>query len=157
VVEQLHVHGDSLQDNLREVASKVATVSSAASKALSAAATVEDTLTVAKATQPKNDDPINLPGGAGHKILSLSDEQFRNIPVNEQMSWYGQADGGGSCANDFGNDLITRWRATKQAYCPANRVASSGPDGGTDTGEQPSGTIVQTIPWVYVGMLSGNL
>jgi hypothetical protein len=134
VAEQLRVHGGALHDNLREVASKVATVSTAASKA-SATTTVEDAFTVTKATQPKNDDPISLPGGAGHKILSLSDERFRNIPVNEQMSWYGQADGGGSCAGDFGNDLITRWRATKQAYCPANRVASSGPDGGADTGD----------------------
>eukprot|EP01035_Chromulina_nebulosa_P019476 gene19476-25358_t len=33
------------------------------------------------------------------------------------MSWYGEADGGGSCAIDFGNQLVNRWRDTKKEYC----------------------------------------
>lgn len=33
------------------------------------------------------------------------------------MSWYGEADGGGSCAEDFGNSLINRWRSTRKTNC----------------------------------------
>jgi len=33
------------------------------------------------------------------------------------MSHYGEADGGGSCASDFGNQLVSRWRGTKRRNC----------------------------------------
>lgn len=33
------------------------------------------------------------------------------------MGWYGQAEGGGSCAEDFGNNLVMKWRATKKTFC----------------------------------------
>jgi hypothetical protein len=43
------------------------------------------------------------------------------------FAWYGQALGGGSCAGDFGNDLITRWRDTKQSFCAPAQAGSSQP------------------------------
>lgn len=61
--------------------------------------------------------PLKLPGAADHRILTLSDEELRSIPVSEMMSWYGEANGGGSCADDFGNQLVNRWRDTKASYC----------------------------------------
>jgi hypothetical protein len=33
------------------------------------------------------------------------------------MARYGEADGGGSCAGDFGNELVRRWRATRKRVC----------------------------------------
>ena len=67
-----------------------------------------------------------LPGAADHPILRLSDEQLRVLPLDEMMGWYGEADGGGSCAGDFGNQLIKRWRDTKESYCvQANYSMSS--------------------------------
>ena len=39
---------------------------------------------------------------------------------------YGEADGGGSCADDFGNALVNRWRATKQTYCAPTAEDSQG-------------------------------
>ena len=38
------------------------------------------------------------------------------------MSWYGEAAGGGTCAVDFGNSLVDRWRKERKPYC-----RSSGP------------------------------
>jgi hypothetical protein len=70
------------------------------------------------------------PGYKGHHILTLSDEALRSTPISEMMDWYGQADGGGSCAGDFGNDLVDRWRETKQSYCRP-RGSSGGSSGGT--------------------------
>lgn len=56
----------------------------------------------------------------GHRILSLDDAQHQSTPMDELMSWYGEADGGGSCAVDFGNDLINKWRGTGEPYCSGN-------------------------------------
>lgn len=61
--------------------------------------------------------PKQITGGDKHRILSLSDEEFKRIPLSEMMSWYGEAEGGGSCSEDFGNKLIDRWRSTKQTVC----------------------------------------
>lgn len=47
-----------------------------------------------------------LPGAMEHPILQLSDDKFRNTPVSEMFEWYGQAGGGGTCAEDFGYKLI---------------------------------------------------
>jgi hypothetical protein len=54
---------------------------------------------------------------AGHPILALSDELLRSTPLSEMMSWYNESLGGGSCAGDFGNELVHRWRATKKSNC----------------------------------------
>jgi hypothetical protein len=41
---------------------------------------------------------INLPGaGDRHRILTLSDEDYRSLPINVMMGWYGEASGGGTC------------------------------------------------------------
>ena len=52
-----------------------------------------------------NSPASSLPGGAKHPILSLSDEDFKRIPISEMMSWYGEADGDGTCSEDFGNKV----------------------------------------------------
>lgn len=66
----------------------------------------------------KTDDVIELPGAkVNHRILALSDAQFGRTPVNEMFSWYGEAEGGGTCSQDFGTTLINRWRDTKASYC----------------------------------------
>lgn len=56
----------------------------------------------------------------GHRILSLDDAQHQSTPLDELMSWYGEAYGGGTCAVDFGNDLIKKWRGKGEPYCSAN-------------------------------------
>lgn len=61
--------------------------------------------------------PVHLPGAGDHRILQLSDEELRSTPISTMMSWYGEANGGGSCAGDFGNQLVKRWRSTKSSYC----------------------------------------
>ena len=52
-----------------------------------------------------------------HFILSLSDNEFRTLTFDKLMAPYGEADGGFSCPNDFGNQLVNRWRNTKKTYC----------------------------------------
>ncbi len=47
----------------------------------------------------------------------LSDADFRSTSLDEMMSWYGEAEGGGSCQDDFGNRLVNRWRNALQTYC----------------------------------------
>ena len=42
---------------------------------------------------------------------------------------YGEADGGGSCAGDFGNALVKRWRDTKKTYCAPTVPESEGGGG----------------------------
>lgn len=69
--------------------------------------------------------PYDLPGGAKHPILRLSDADFRNTPVDVQFAWYGEAQGGGSCAGDFGTSLINRWRSVKQTYCAKAHSAAT--------------------------------
>ena len=59
----------------------------------------------------------NLPGASAHPILRMTDDSFRDTKVSELMSAYGEADGGGTCANDFGNSLVKRWRNTRKKYC----------------------------------------
>ena len=51
---------------------------------------------------------FTLPGAMEHPILQLSDDKFRNTLVSEMFEWYGQAGGGGTCAEDFGYKLIGR-------------------------------------------------
>lgn len=55
-----------------------------------------------------------------HKILALSDQEFDNTPLNEMMAWYGEAEGGGSCSDDFGNKLVNRWRDKKETFCSSD-------------------------------------
>ena len=62
-------------------------------------------------------ETYKLPGGSEHRILTLSDTDFENVKISEMMSWYGEADGGNTCAGDFGNQLVNRWRATRKSYC----------------------------------------
>eukprot|EP00614_Pseudopedinella_elastica_P013743 CAMPEP_0172585074 /NCGR_PEP_ID=MMETSP1068-20121228/4546_1 /TAXON_ID=35684 /ORGANISM="Pseudopedinella elastica, Strain CCMP716" /LENGTH=568 /DNA_ID=CAMNT_0013379417 /DNA_START=188 /DNA_END=1895 /DNA_ORIENTATION=- len=74
-------------------------------------------------TKPHSTETV-YPGFAGHIILALNDSQFRVTPVDELMSQYGRAQGGGSCEGDFGMGLIARWRATRKPCC----LARSGSD-----------------------------
>lgn len=67
-----------------------------------------------------------------HKILFLNDTMHEITPINVMMSWYGEADGGGSCSEDFGISLINRWRDIRKPYCSAKVKAVS------DIGEQSS-------------------
>jgi hypothetical protein len=55
--------------------------------------------------------------GAKHKILGLKDEEFLTVDIGTMMSWYGEAKGGGTCAEDFGNKLVDKWRQQKASYC----------------------------------------
>lgn len=68
---------------------------------------------------------MSLPGGSQHPILSLSDLRLRATPVSEMMSWYGEANGGGTCADDFGNQLVKRWRSTQTSYCDPSTSSSA--------------------------------
>jgi hypothetical protein len=52
-----------------------------------------------------------------HPILYLSDKDFISTPLSVMMSWYGEASGGGTCADDFGNSLVERWRREQKTYC----------------------------------------
>jgi len=70
--------------------------------------------------KPTSPERFNLPGAKNHPILTLSDEELRNTGVDVLMSWYGESDGGGSCAGDFGNSLVNRWRDTRKTYCAEN-------------------------------------
>lgn len=60
---------------------------------------------------------LNMPGAKAHQILALSNEELENTGIDVMMSWYGESEGGGSCANDFGNSLVNRWRQTRKPYC----------------------------------------
>ena len=64
---------------------------------------------------------------AGHRILALDDDSFQAISIDEMMSWYGEADGGGTCSEDFGNALINKWRGVKQQYCAASKPSGPAP------------------------------
>ena len=68
---------------------------------------------------------INTPTLQRHKILTLSDIDLSTISFDVMMSWYGEADGGGTCAGDFGNKLINRWRRTKETYCTSQNSTSA--------------------------------
>lgn len=61
-----------------------------------------------------------------HRILFLNDTMHENTPINVMMSWYGGANGGGSCSKDFGNELINRWRDARKPYCSATAKTASG-------------------------------
>ena len=68
-----------------------------------------------------------LPGGEHRRILSMTDEEFKNQPVSVLMKSYGEASGPRNCAGDFGNSLVERWRATKKEVCsPAPDMAAGG-------------------------------
>lgn len=56
-----------------------------------------------------------------HRILTLDDEAFKNTPISVMMSWYGEADGGNSCKEDFGNELVLKWRHTKKSFCDSTK------------------------------------
>lgn len=70
---------------------------------------IMDSLATTNSASPS----IVLPGALEHPILQLSDEKFRTTPVSEMFEWYGQADGGGTCAEDFGYKLIGSYNVTK--------------------------------------------
>ena len=72
----------------------------------------------------------SLPGAANHSTLLLDDVQFAQAPVSLLMASYGESDGHGSCALDFGNALVRRWRDTKQSYCAGPTGISSAAGGG---------------------------
>ena len=59
----------------------------------------------------------HLPGARGHPILRMDEATFRHTPVDEMMRGYGEAEGGPTCAMDFGNTLVNRWRDTRSNYC----------------------------------------
>ena len=56
--------------------------------------------------------------------------------LSDMMGWYGEAKGGGSCGGDFGNELVKRWRETKQTYCKSN---DSGGGGGSSSSSSNEG------------------
>jgi hypothetical protein len=68
--------------------------------------------------KPKED--VLLINSEKHFILGLSDYDFDAKTVSEMIERYGEADGGGSCANDFGNSLVQRWRDKRKSYCARN-------------------------------------
>jgi hypothetical protein len=57
-------------------------------------------------------------------------EEFRNTPVSELMSTYGEAEGPANCPGDFGNDLVTRWRSTRREVCHPYPGSDNGGSGG---------------------------
>ncbi len=64
----------------------------------------------------------SLPGamhdnGNQHPILLMSDDEFRSTSVDIMLAKYGEANGGGTCKKDFGNELIKQWRNTKKNVC----------------------------------------
>eukprot|EP01041_Mallomonas_annulata_P009040 gene9040-18722_t len=61
--------------------------------------------------------PLPIPGAKEHPILTMSEETFRSTKISDMMRPYGEAGGGGSCADDFGNALVNRWRKMKRPYC----------------------------------------
>lgn len=79
----------------------------------------------AKSTLISGNSSLNFDG---HKILSLDDKQHQNTPLDELMSWYGEADGGGTCKEDFGNSLVKKWRGTGEPYCSAKESKISSID-----------------------------
>jgi len=91
-------------------------------------------------------------GYKNHPILTLSDEQLRHeYTVSDMMSWYGEAQGGGSCGGDFGNELVRRWRGTKQTYCKSDgggsgeSNSSEGGQGGAGAGAGAGESIQSSI------------
>eukprot|EP00607_Mallomonas_marina_P003658 CAMPEP_0182426666 /NCGR_PEP_ID=MMETSP1167-20130531/13178_1 /TAXON_ID=2988 /ORGANISM="Mallomonas Sp, Strain CCMP3275" /LENGTH=668 /DNA_ID=CAMNT_0024608273 /DNA_START=139 /DNA_END=2145 /DNA_ORIENTATION=+ len=78
-------------------------------------------------THPDAQEAPSLPGADSHPILRMTEQEFRHTPVNEMMVAYGEALGGGTCANDFGNSLVDRWRNTKKPYCTPQSPPSSLP------------------------------
>lgn len=86
----------------------------------------QPSLPLPSTTPPAPPQPA-LPGAANHSILSLSAAALSATPLSALLAPYGESDGGGSCPQDFGNALINRWRATRQAYCPASAAASAAP------------------------------
>lgn len=92
-----------------------------------------------------NNVPYRLPGADEHPILRLSDAEFRATPVDVQYGWYGEASGGGSCAEDFGNQLIKKWRGVKQPYCSQAETAPAGATVGTGTGVGAGGSNGDTM------------
>lgn len=75
----------------------------------------------------ENESHFN-PDASNHPILFLSDHEFSTISLSEMISWYGEAEGGGTCSDDFGNSLINRWRSTKKPYCKSNSATDSAMD-----------------------------
>lgn len=67
--------------------------------------------------KPVKHEISHTSGFARHSILLMSDEELGSTPISVLMSQYGEADGGGSCAGDFGNELVNRWRKTKARTC----------------------------------------
>lgn len=71
-----------------------------------------------KAASSANEIDETIPGAAAnHPILRMSDSEFRDTSVSVMLEKYGGASGGGTCGNDFGSALATRWRAKKANVC----------------------------------------
>jgi len=83
-----------------------------------------------------------LPGASMHRILSLSDDELESIQISEMMSWYGEADGGKTCPDDFGNQLVRRWRDTRKTYCESSGYI----DGATVGSKQAIDPSVECYP-----------
>jgi hypothetical protein len=69
-------------------------------------------------------EAYNLPGAGNHPILKLSDADLKNTPVNVMMASYGEAEGGGTCAKDFGNSLVETWRGKRKPNCKMTKSPS---------------------------------
>ena len=69
--------------------------------------------------------PTDVVESKGHKILSLSEKELMETPMDELMATYGRTAGGSSCDDDFGTGLIDRWRAKGRDFCSAKTNASS--------------------------------
>lgn len=60
---------------------------------------------------------INIAQSKIHPILFMDDDDFISTPLGDMMSWYGEAEGGGTCAGDFGSNLVQRWKNEKKTNC----------------------------------------
>jgi hypothetical protein len=67
------------------------------------------------------------------------------IQLSDMMGWYGEAKGGGSCGGDFGNELVRRWRKTKQTYCKSNGGGSGSSSSSNEGGGGGDGSIQSSI------------
>lgn len=102
---------------MKQMLARLEANSSRHSVPLMEAASANGQKSMSNSVQRDENSAIDLPGAKAHKILTLSDADVKSIGIDVMMSWYGQADGGGTCAKDFGNELVSRWRAKKTSFC----------------------------------------
>lgn len=67
---------------------------------------------------------FDLPGASKHPILRMDIQTFRKTSVDVLMAPYGEAEGGPTCGDDFGNSLIRRWRETRKTNCAASSTGA---------------------------------